>query len=123
MPARTRNLPPDNCHLITLNVVDWVDLFTNPAYRQIIADALNHFTERPGLVIYAWCLMTNQLHLVIKTSDEYGIALFERDFKKFTTPEIVKAIDHTDLRQDWMMERFENFSKSLRCSKRRWQTA
>ncbi|HMH24333.1 MAG TPA: hypothetical protein VK563_21275 [Puia sp.] len=114
MPSRTQKLPADNCHLITLTVVDWIDLFTNLAYRQIITGSLNHFTERQGLIIYSWCLMTNQLHLVVKTSDEYGIALFERDFKKYSTAEIVKAIDHTDLRQDWMMDRFENFGKSLK---------
>jgi REP element-mobilizing transposase RayT len=107
-------MPKDACYFITLNVVDWADLFTRLVYRKILADSLNHFVENTGLTIYAWCLMTNQLHLVIKTKDGFGIALFERDFKKFTTPEIIKAIDHVDLRQDWLLERFENYSKSLR---------
>ena len=114
MQSREQKSPADTCHLITLNVVDWIDLFTTLAYRKIITDALNHFVKRQGLTIYAWCLMTNQLHLLIKASDGYGIALFERDFKKLTTSEIIKAIDHTDLRQDWMMEHFEKFSISLR---------
>lgn len=109
-----QNIPRDACYLITLNVVDWTDLFTRPVYRQIITDSLNYFVEHQGFIIYAWCLMTNQLHLVIKPKDGHGIALFERDFKKFTTPLIAKAIDHVDLRQEWMMQRFENFSKSLR---------
>jgi REP element-mobilizing transposase RayT len=108
-------VPRDACYFLTLNVVDRIDVFVRPTYKQVIADALNHFIDVQGVAIYAWCLMTCHLHLLVRTKEGYGPAYFERDFKKFTTPELVKAIEmEMDLRRDWMMQRFEDFSKSLK---------
>jgi REP element-mobilizing transposase RayT len=103
------------CYFLTLNVVDRIDVFTRPAYKQVVADALNHFVNRGQITIYAWCLMTHHLHLLVKTPQDYGPAYFERDFKKYTTPEILKAIDvEMDLRKDWMVQRFEDYGKTLK---------
>ena len=46
-------IPLDSCYFLTLNTVDKIDVFTRPAYKQVIADALNHFVEHQGLAIYA----------------------------------------------------------------------
>ena len=53
----------------------------------------------------------------IKTTRKHisTLALFERDFKKYTTNEILEAIDlEPDLRRTWMLQRFEHFSQSLK---------
>ncbi|HVU55101.1 MAG TPA: transposase [Puia sp.] len=103
------------CYFLTLNVVDRIDVFTRPAYKQVVADALNHFVDLGQITIYAWCLMTHHLHLLVRTPEGYSPAWFERDFKKYTTPEILKAIDvEMDLRKDWMVQRFEDFGKTLK---------
>jgi putative transposase len=115
MLSDKKPIPPDACHFLTLNVVDRIDTFTRPAYKEVITNALNHFIETHGVQVYAWCLMSSHLHLLIKTREGYGPAWFERDFKKFTTPALLKAIDmEGDLRRDWMLQRFEEFSKSLK---------
>jgi putative transposase len=108
-------IPRDACYFLTLNVVDKIDLFVRPAYKQVIADALNHFIAIKEVVVYSWCLMSSHLHLMITTAEGTGPAHFERDFKKYTTPELAKTIEmEIDFRRDWMMQRFEDFSKSLR---------
>jgi REP element-mobilizing transposase RayT len=116
MPANDKPIGPrDACYFLTLNVVDLIDVFTRPAYKQVVADALNHFVEVGQITIYAWCLMSHHLHLLIKTPEGSGPAFFERDFKKYTTPEIIKAIEmEMDLRKDWMVQRFEDYAKSLK---------
>jgi putative transposase len=107
--------PPEACYLLTLNIVDKIDVFVRPSYKQVVVDALKHFIGSQGLTVYAWCLMSSHLHLLIKTRDGYGPAYFERDFKKYTTPEIIKAINlELDFRREWMMRRFEDNSKSLK---------
>lgn len=107
--------PLDACYFLTLNTVDKIDLFVRPAYKQVITDALNHFIHTRGLNLYAWCLMSSHLHLILRTKDAAAPAYFERDFKKYTTPALLKTIDtEMDLRRDWMMKRFEEYSKSLR---------
>jgi len=115
LPHDKPMVPRDACYFLTLNVVDKIDVFVRPVYKGVIVDALNHFIETQGVVVYAWCLMSSHLHLLIRIKEGYGPAYFERDFKKFTTPEIIKAIEmEMDPRRNWMIQRFEDFSKSLK---------
>jgi putative transposase len=108
-------IPLDGCYLLTLNIVDKIDLFVRPAYKRVIADALNHFIQSQGLYLYSWCLMSSHLHLVLRTNDGAAPAYFERDFKKYTTPALLKTIEmEMDLRREWMFRLFEDYGLSLR---------
>jgi putative transposase len=109
------NLPLDACYFLTLNIVDKIDLFVRPAYKQVIADTLNNLIRTQGHHLYSWCLMSNHLHMVLRTKDGAAPAYFERDFKKFTTPALLKTIEmEMDFRREWMLRRFEEYGKSLR---------
>jgi REP element-mobilizing transposase RayT len=108
-------LPLDACYFLTLNTVDKIDVFVRPAYKQVIVEALNYFIQARGLHVYAWCLMSSHLHLLVRTREGANPAIFERDFKKYTTPEVLKAAEmEMDLRREWMLQRFEEYSKSLK---------
>jgi REP element-mobilizing transposase RayT len=103
------------CHYITFNTVDWVDVFIKPVYKGIIANTLNDLIATRGLTVYAWCLMTNHLHLLLQAKDGTGLSMIERDFKRITTTHILEAMDmEQELRRDWMLGRFEHFSQSLK---------
>jgi len=82
MLSNEKPIIPLDCYFLTLNTVDKIDVFVRPAYKQVIADALNYFIECHGLTVYAWTLMTSHLHLVIRTKESSAPAYFERDFKK-----------------------------------------
>lgn len=115
MNQENKNLEKQDCSYLTFNTVDWVDVFIRPAYKQIITDALNYFIEKKGFTVYSWCLMTNHLHLLAKAKDGSGLAMIEKEFKKMTTNHIMEAFDlEPELRRDWIMQRFENFSQSLK---------
>ena len=60
------NSEKQTCYFITLNTVDWVDIFIRPVYKQVVVHTLNHFIESKGLIVYSWCLMTNHLHLLVQ---------------------------------------------------------
>ena len=109
------NINHHDCSYITFNTVDWVDLFIRPSYKQEIADALNYFIETKGLIVFAWCLMTNHLHLVAKAKGSAGLTAFEKDFKRYTASKILEKIsEETDLRRDWILQRFEHSSQTLK---------
>ena len=95
-------------YFLTLTVVDWVDVFTRPVYKNLIVDSLIYCQREKGLQLMAWVLMTNHLHL-ISSADE-GILLSDilRDFKKFTSKKIVETIRETnESRKEWMLHRFQ----------------
>ena len=57
-------------YFTTTTVVDWIDVFTRPIYKQIILDSLTYCQQEKGLDIYAWVLMTNHLHMVVGVRDD-----------------------------------------------------
>ncbi len=99
-------------YFLTLTVVDWVNIFTKPVYKHIIVDSLKFSQRRKGLILYAWCLMTNHLHMIASVKEGFNLSDFLRDFKKFTSKEILKTIQSgNESREKWMLNRFEYAGK------------
>jgi len=96
-------------YFITDTVVDWVDVFTRPIYKQIIVDSLKFCQQEKGLSIHAWVLMSNHFHAIVSSKSSNKISDILRDFKKFTSKEIVKAILEypQESRKKWLLNRFE----------------
>jgi putative transposase len=93
---------------LTLTVVDWVDVFTRPVYRHILIDSLKHCQKEKGLEIYAWCLMSNHLHLIASAKKGFNLSDILRDFKKYTSKQLVVSIGkENESRREWMLNRFE----------------
>ncbi len=76
-------------YFLTFTIVDWVDIFTRSCYRMIVVDSLNYCIESKGLTIYAWCLMSNHIHLVAKANDGFRLSDIIRDFKKLLQKELL----------------------------------
>ena len=51
-------------HFISFATVNWIDVFTRPAYKDIVVDSLNYCILNKGLEVYAWCIMSNHVHLI-----------------------------------------------------------
>ena len=95
-------------HFITFAVVEWVDVFTRKDYRDIVLDSVRHCQDKKGLLLHAWCLMSNHLHLIV-SAKENNLSDILRDFKKFTSKPIIKAIQDNEheSRKAWMLELFK----------------
>jgi REP element-mobilizing transposase RayT len=94
--------------------VHWIDVFTHKNHKISIVESLEYCQNEKGLVIYAWCLMSNHLRLVVKStnSDLSGIL---RDFKKHTAREIIKNIkEEPESRREWLLRAFEGAGKNLK---------
>jgi len=93
-------------YYLTLQVVDWIDIFTRPIYRDIIIDSLRFCQEKKGLQIFSYVIMSNHIHLI--ANSPYGhLSETLRDFKKYTTKTIISAItEGNESRKDWLLNRF-----------------
>ena len=100
-------------YFVTDIVVDWVDIFTRPLYKYIIIESLLYYQKEKGLLIYAWVLMSNHLHMIVGRNGENKVSDLLRDFKKFTSKEILRTllVEPTESRRDWMLNRFEYAGK------------
>lgn len=95
-------------HFVTSTVIGWVDALTRDIYKNIICDSLVHCSEKKGLSLYAWVIMSNHIHLVISAREGSTISGIMRDFKKHTSKAIIDAIANNiqESRRDWMLNMF-----------------
>ncbi len=102
----------EGLYFTTSTVIDWIDIFTRPDYKTVIIDSLKYNQQQKGLVIHSWCLMTNHLHMIVSAQEGFNLSAIMRDFKKFSSKEIIKTIvDIQESRKDWMLKRFEYAGK------------
>lgn len=99
---------PGYLYFLTMTVVDWVDIFTRPVYKHLLLDSLKYCQQEKGLEVYSWCLMSNHLHLIASAKEGFNLPDILRDFKKFTSKAILKAVqEENESRRDWLLNRFE----------------
>jgi len=101
-------------YFVTDTVVDWVDIFTRPLYKHVIIESLSYCQQEKGLIIYAWVLMSNHMHAIVGSTGENKVSAIWRDFKKFTSKEILRTLllENTESRREWMLNRFEYSGKN-----------
>ncbi len=99
----------DGVYFVSFAVRGWVDVFTRNEYKNILVENLKYCQEHKGLEIFAWCIMTNHLHLVIRAKEGYRLPDILRDYKKFTSKAITKAIadNYQESRKEWLLEQFK----------------
>ena len=97
----------EKLHYVTLQVVEWVDVFTRKVYRDIIIESLKYCQQHKHLEIYGYVIMSNHIHLLVKS----GIGNLSgalRDFKSFTSKQILKEIEEgNESRRNWMLITFK----------------
>ena len=104
----------DGVYFVTLTIVSWIDIFTRPEYKNLIADSLIYCQKKKGLEIYAWCLMSNHLHMICRAVGNPTLSDILRDFKKFTAKELVLKINQEpESRKKWMLNEFEFAGRHL----------
>lgn len=100
---------PEGVYFVSFAVVEWLDIFTRCEYKQIILDSLLYCQKAKGMEIFAWCIMTNHVHLVFRSVKGQKPELLLGDFKRFTSKAIVKAIKENprESRRKWLLDQFE----------------
>ena len=86
-------------YFLTCSVVNWLPLFSNPAIAGIVLDSLRFLHENRRLVLHAYVIMENHLHLIASSDDfpkEIG------DFKSFTARSCIDWFQEHDRR--WVLK-------------------
>jgi len=101
----------DGLHFVTFQIVKWIDIFTRKVYRDIVIDSLRFCQQNKDLEIYAFVVMSNHLHLLLK-SGRSELSNTIKEIKSFTAKEILKAINtESESRREWMLNLFEFSAK------------
>ncbi len=94
-------------HFLTFAVCGWIDLFTRKEYKDILLDSFKYCQKEKGLILYAYVIMTNHIHLIAKASEGFILSDIIRDFKKFTHHTMMPIIQSDkESRRLWMLHQF-----------------
>ncbi|WP_454802098.1 REP-associated tyrosine transposase [Mucilaginibacter phyllosphaerae] len=98
----------DKLYFVSFATVNWIDVFVRRQYCDIIVDGLKYCIEAKGLEVYAWCIMSSHVHLIISTENG-NLSDIMRDLKRHTAKAILKAIEDNiqESRRDWMLWMFK----------------
>ncbi len=99
-------------YFLTFTIVGWIDVFTRQNYRDIVIESLKICQEKKGLHVNAYVIMSNHMHIIAHSS-ENKLSNIIRDFKKFTSTQIIKTIKENpkESRAEWMLKLFKYYAK------------
>ncbi|PIB39404.1 REP-associated tyrosine transposase [Maribacter sp. 4G9] len=112
-------------YYMTLTVVDWADVFTRKNHKQAIIESLRYCMAHKGLNLYAYCIMTNHLHLIANCNEPYQLSGTIRDFKRHSARTILnQIINEPESRRENFVQLFKNAAKNNLKSKvfKFWKT-
>ena len=100
---------PEGIYFISYAVVGWIDIFTRPEYKNIVVDSLIYCQKEKGLELFAWCIMTNHVHLIARAKNGFLMQDIIRDMKKFTSKKLFLAIEENpkESRKAWIISIFK----------------
>ncbi len=109
---------PNQPYFLTFTVVDWVDVFTRKIYRDMLLESMDFCRRTKALKNWGYVVMSNHMHCIWQ-SKEHNLPDIIRDFKRYTSQQILKTISQIpESRKDWMLKRFEFAAmRSVRSSK------
>ena len=100
-------------HYLTMTIIGWIDIFTRKNYRDIVLDSLIYCQKEKGLDIYGYVIMSNHLHLIARAKDGFSLSDIIRDFKKYTSKQLILAIQNEpESRREWMLGIFAMAGKT-----------
>jgi len=112
MSVKYKFADSEQLYFVSFSVVHWIDAFTRNEYKDILIQSLYYCQQHKDFDLYAYCLMTNHVHLIIGSR---GRRMEEtlRDMKQFTAKRVLKAIKENphESRKEWMLWMFERAAK------------
>ena len=79
MSTKYKFLDPEGIYFVSFATLGWVDVFTRIAYKEIFVDSLRYCINKKGLILHAWCLMTNHVHLIFSSKESGKHSAILRD--------------------------------------------
>lgn len=100
---------PDGLYFVSFAVIEWIEVFKQESYIDILLDGLVYCQKKKGMEIVAWCVMTNHMHLIFRTTGLYEPQKVLGEFKQFTSRMLVEAIrtNPRESRKEWMVDQFK----------------
>lgn len=94
-------------YYVKYTTVNSIDLLTFSVYNTIILDSWKYCVNHRELKIYAYCILSNEVHLIVSSGDDTLEETIDAS-KSFVTRRITEAMHRSeyDNRKAWLMKIF-----------------
>jgi REP element-mobilizing transposase RayT len=82
---------PSHLYFITASTIDWIPLFQEEKYAEIMLDALSFFRNKREVLLFAFVLMSSHLHMIVKPQN-ITIGRFLQSFGSLTAHKMIKLL-------------------------------
>ena len=106
MRSRYKITAAEGVYFITSTIIEWLPVFTNQKYFEIIIASLKFCREQKGLKLYAFVILDNHFHLVVAGPD---LSNMIASLKKFTAWQVLFQLQED--RKDWLLNQLAYFKK------------
>jgi len=89
MRSRYKIFCDEGVFFITSTIVDWIPVFCNKKYFEILIDAIEYSQKNKGLKVYAYVILDNHFHMIVSGNRLTNII---RSIKSYTAKEIIKQL-------------------------------
>ena len=91
--GRYKIIDEDGIYFTTHTIVEWLPVFTEIEYFQIIIESLKYCQENKGLHVCGYVIMLNHFHLIAQTAPGVRFQDVMRDMKRHTSKAISKMLE------------------------------
>src|SRR5690242_5869024 len=86
--------PTYHAQFITAAILEWKHLFEEDSFKDIIINSLQFLHKEGSVIIYAFAIMPNHMHIIWQIQDGYVQDKIQHRFLKFTAQQMkFKMID------------------------------
>ncbi len=115
--ARRKILDPKGLNFLTLTTVGWIDVFSRLSLRNIILTNLDYCRQKKGLMIHAYVIMSNHIHLIAQMEPDHPDSLGKviGEYKRYTGHLIIQTIqEKMESRKEWILYLLKYFANGLK---------
>ena len=92
MSERYKTKEKEKGYFVTFTITEWEKILLDDDFKIIVTDAIRHCQQNRGLLLYAYCIMPNHVHLIVRSEGNESVSQILRDLKKHTSKEIVSRL-------------------------------
>jgi REP-associated tyrosine transposase len=89
------NLIEEQFYFVTTTVVDWINVFTEDRYCDILVRNIKHYQKRYGFNVLGYVIMPSHFHWIVEVDPKKGtISDIMRDIKKYSAWDLLEELEN-----------------------------
>jgi REP element-mobilizing transposase RayT len=106
MRSRYKITDKDGFYFITSTIVEWIPVFTNKPYFDLMIESFSYCRQHKGLQLFGYVIVDNHFHAVVGGSN---LSRTIADLKKFTAKTILAQLQQDN--KAWLLNQLAYYKK------------